>query len=184
MSGVDSDNSRLSSASEAVSTSVRKSLAAFAVRVWRSSRRARNSATASSTAACAAASSRSTARTLTGDRDEHGGLGPRGVQGAQRHALQVEQVAAAEHAARARDPAQLDLARADEHERVAPLGLVVGAVVAGAHRDDPHGHSVSGRPNAGYSEPGKVTISVIAPTATVSTSRASASKVSERGLRR
>src|SRR3954469_7400697 len=121
MSGVDALSARFRVASDAVSTSVRKSLAALAVRVWRSSRRARRSATASSVAACAAPSSRFTPWTLTRDRDEHGGLRSRVVQCAQRHALEVEDVARAERPGRARDAAQLDLARAHDDERVAPL---------------------------------------------------------------
>src|SRR3954467_5254793 len=135
MSGVAVSSARFSVASEAVSTSVRKSFAALAVRVWRSSRRARRSATASSVAACAASSSRFTPRTLTGDGDEHGGLPPRVVQGAQRDALEVEDVARAERAGRAGDAAQLDRPRADDDERVAPFVLVVGPVVAGRDGD-------------------------------------------------
>src|SRR5689334_3702015 len=109
MSGVEAPSARFRVASDAVSTSVRKSLAALAVRVWRSSRRSRRSATAASVAACAASSSRFTHRTLTRDRDEDGGLRSRVVQGAQRHALEIQDVARAERAGGARDATQLDL---------------------------------------------------------------------------
>jgi len=46
------------------------------------------------------------------------------VQGAQRNALEVEDVAGAERAGGAGDAAELDLAGADDDERVAPLVLV------------------------------------------------------------
>src|SRR3954454_2891217 len=183
MSGVAVPSARFSVASEAVSTSVRKSLAALAVRVWRSSRRARRSVTASSVAACAASSSRFTPRTLTGDGDEHGGTRSRVVQGAQRHALEVEDVARAERTRRAGDAAQLDLARADDDERVAPLVLVVGPVVPWRDGDHAHGHSAAARPNEPNVESENVTISTISPPAIVSTSSASATNVSEPGAR-
>src|SRR3954469_4405424 len=186
MSGVEAPNARFRTSSDAVSTSVRKSLAAFAVRTCGWSRPERRTVTASSTAACAAASSRScsTPRTLTRHGDEHGRLAARVVQPPEGNALEVEEIAAAERAGGARAAVQLDLPRADEDERVAPLGLVVGMVDAGRDRHDVDVHGVSGNPNAANVELSKVTISATSPPAIVSRSSAIGLNRSAPGLRR
>lgn len=78
---------------------------------------------------------------------------------------------------------QVERAADDDHQRVPPLGGVVGVFIRDGHQPDVEAHSASGRPKSGNRSDGNVMISAISSPSMRSTSIATGLKSSSPGLR-